>query len=314
MGADSRLGRNDSGTVASLDALRWLAEWAPTRASSTRQGGRTLYMQGAPKGSAPPNRTVPGTVTTSPQRKQKWEEGTWRMHPSIPIHRPVRPLEPLPAPPRGEPEATKNGGGGGTIHQHGSTRNPDTQPAGPPTTNDRAVEATAQGSSRSPGRASTSLQARTMPATRSPLTAPGHIPGIVGGHGGEKRRRAGEGEVKALTPADESEAEWPARALCSRKSSGSGGLSLVPRFLPSIATRESGPHFLAASDALQHPKQATVARRRWGRNTNPWLPAGPVPPMIQLTDDPCCCSCSDGGAARSQRGGPFAGPLARVCT
>lgn len=106
-------------------------------------------MQGAPKGSAPPNRTVPGTVTTSPQRKQKWEEGTWRMHPSIPIHRPVRPLEPLPAPPRGEPEATKNGGGGGTIHQHGSTRNPDTQPAGPPTTNDRAVQATAQGSSRS---------------------------------------------------------------------------------------------------------------------------------------------------------------------
>lgn len=40
-----------------------------------------------------------------------------------------------------------------------------------------------------------------MPATRSPLTAPGHIPEIVGGHGGEKRRRAGEGEVKVSNQA-----------------------------------------------------------------------------------------------------------------
>jgi len=179
--------------------------WRSGRRQGPRAPGKAgvlcTYMQGAPKGPAPPNRTVPGTVTTSPQRKQKWEEGAWRVHPSIPIHRPVRPLEPLPAPPRGEPEATKNGGGGGTIHQHGSTRNPDTQPAGPqqqmigPCRPPRKVAV-------GPGCASTSLQARTMPATRSPLTAPGHIPGIVGGHGGEKRRRAGEGEVTVSNQAN----------------------------------------------------------------------------------------------------------------
>jgi len=56
---------------------------------------------------------------------------------------------------------------------------------------------------------------------------------------------------------------------------------LVPGFLPSIATRESGPHFLAASDALQHPKQATVARRQVGEEHEPLAARWPRPP-----DDP----------------------------